>query len=263
MTFASALYIGRVGHRRTRPTRHALGYRVFNILVDLDEVAALPGRLRVFSHNRFNLLSFHDRDHGDGSDTPLRAQVEAKLARSGLALAGGPIRLLCLPRLLGYVFNPLSVYFCHAPDGRLACIVYEVSNTFGERHSYVLPVGSDPDDKVVRQSCAKRFHVSPFLDMDLVYDFAIRPPDAEVTIGVTARDAGGPLLTTAFSGQRQELSDRALVRAVMTHPLLTMKVVAGIHWEALRIWLKGNKVRAKPPAPEEAVTAVLANAERT
>lgn len=263
MTTRSGLFVGRVTHRRLRPRQHALAYQVFNLLLDLDEIDGLARRLRVFSHNRLNLLSFHDRDHGDGSDRPLRDQVTAMAGRAGLDQPLGRIRLLCMPRVMGYAFNPLSVYFCDGPDGRLACLVYEVSNTFGQRHSYVIPVedrGGDPPD-VVRQSCAKRFYVSPFLDMDLTYDFEIRPPGDRVGISVTARDAVGTMIATAFAGERQEMTDSALARAVLAYPLVTLKVVAGIHWEALRIWLKGIEIRRRPPPPPDPVTAVSRSVE--
>ena len=256
----SGLYLGRVTHTRLRPRRHRLGYRVFNLLLDLDAIGDLSARLRLFSRNRFNLLSFHDRDHGDGSGRPLRAQVEDMLAQAGIA-AGGAIQLLCMPRLLGYVFNPLSVYFCHAPDGRLAGIVYEVSNTFGQRHSYVIPVAAGGSADVVRQSCAKCFYVSPFLDMDLTYDFEIRPPGEALGVAVLVRDGTGPVIATALAGGRRDLTDAALLRAVLTHPLLTLTVIAGIHWEALRIWRKGIAIRRRPPPPAEPATFVTAPVE--
>lgn len=259
MTFASCLYQGKVTHRRVRPKRHSLGYRVFYLLVDLDELDALDRGTRLFAHNGFGLLSFHDADHLDGSDAPLRDRVERLLRAAGLDHPGGAIRLLCMPRLLGYAFNPLSIYFCHDDGGRLVCLIYEVNNTFGQRHSYVIPV--DGGDGVVRQSCAKRFYVSPFLDMDLTYDFHIGPPGEAVTIGVTVRDADGAVLTTGFSGTRRAITDRSLLGAFLGHPLMTLKVVVGIHWEALRIWLKGIKLRTRPRAPEEAVTMVSARAD--
>ncbi len=137
---ASCLYVGEVVHQRVRPSRHRLRYRVFSALLDLDELPQLDRRLRLFGHNRLNIFSFLDRDHGDGTGAPLRPWVEHHLERAGIELAGGAIRLLCYPRLFGYVFNPLSVYFCHRADGALAAMIYEVNNTFGERHSYLIPV---------------------------------------------------------------------------------------------------------------------------
>ena len=175
MTPASAIYVGRVGHARTRPRRHALNYAIFMLLLDLDEVAGLAARSRWFSLERFNLLGFHPRDHGDGSDAPLREQVERHLDGAGLSIEGGAIRLLCLPRVLGYVFNPISLYFCHRRDGRLHAILYEVNSTFGERHTYLAPVAAD-GSAVVRQSADKRLHVSPFMAMELRYTFRVEPP---------------------------------------------------------------------------------------
>ena len=248
----SGLYAGRVGHTRLRPRKHALSYGVFMLLLDLDELPDLNRRLRWFSLNRFNLLSFHPRDQGDGSVTPLRAQVERHLSAAGIALDGGAIRLLCLPRVLGYVFNPLSLYFCHRPDGGLVAILYEVSSTFGERHTYLIPTDGSLDE--VRQSAAKRLHVSPFMDMDLSYDFRVQPPGDKVRVVIDTHDAEGLLLAASFAGRRRELTDRNLLSACATHPLLTLKVVAAIHWEALKLVLKGVRLRGGPPAPDASVS---------
>ena len=258
MSEASCVYAGRVTHHRFAPKDHRLAYSVFYMLFDLDELAALDGRLRWFSLGRFNFLSFHEADHLGGGREPLRARVAELVARAGVAEPLGAVRLLCMPRMFGHVFNPLSVYFCHDAAGRLACMVYEVNNTFGERHCYVIPLATpvSPDGAAIRQSCEKAFYVSPFLDMGLVYDFTISPPGEAVSIAVDARDGGRPMIATCFSGARRALTDRILLRLVATHPLLTLKVVAGIHWEALRIALKGVKLRARPPAPREAVTFV-------
>ena len=252
MSWSSALYPGQVAHARLRPRRHSLSYRLYSMLFDLDELPALHSRLRLFGLNRFNLLSFHERDHGDGSATPLRAQVDALLARAGIT-AGGPIRVLCYPRVLGTAFNPLSTFFCHRPDGSLAAILYEVNNTFGERHSYLIPAEDAP---VVKQACEKGFYVSPFMDMDLSYAFRVRPPADQVQVLVDVDDAEGRVLATGFVAERQALTDRNLFRAWLTHPWMTVGVVAAIHWEALFIWLKGETVRVRPPKPGHAVTVV-------
>jgi DUF1365 family protein len=251
MTEASALYVGHVVHRRTRPRAHRLRYRIFSLLLDLDEIDALAGRLRVFSRGRFNLFAFHDRDYAAGTGEPLRVQVERHLAAAGIAPDGGPIRLLTMPRILGFAFNPLSVYFCHARDGALRAILYEVNNTFGERHSYLLPVDR-PD--AIRQRCAKRFHVSPFLGLDMRYAFRVSPPDARLAIAITGSDRDGVLITAVHSADRRPLTDAALLRVFATHPLLTIKVVGGILWEALRLWTKGVPVRHRPPPPSHPVT---------
>ncbi|MDE1146035.1 MAG: DUF1365 family protein [Azospirillaceae bacterium] len=253
----SAIYRGAVVHHRTWPRRHHLRYRLWTLLLDLDEVPALHRHLRCFSHNRFNLLSFHDADHGDGSGRPLGDQVARLLADARVDYDGGSIRLWCMPRVLGHVFNPLSVYFCHRRDGMLCALVHEVNNTFGQRHSYVVPVpDGTPPDAVLRQHCAKRFHVSPFLDMDMSYDFRVAPPGDGMTVAIQARapDRAAAVLSASFIGRRHALTDTELVSAWMAHPLLTLKVVAAIHWEALRLLLKGVGFRRSPPPPARAYT---------
>lgn len=255
MSLASALYVGRVMHQRLRPVRHRLGYRVFWLLLDLDELADLDRRLRLFSLDRFNLFSLHQRDHGDGRG--LRAHVEQQLAAAGLP-GGGPIRLLSMPRILGHVFNPLSVYFCHRPDGGLQAILYEVNNTFGERHSYLIPVDdADARSGCLTQQCDKHFHVSPFLDLDMRYGFRIQPPApdrADLAIRVNVSDAEGAVLHARLDAQRRPLGDAALLRVFFTHPLLTLKVVAAIHWEALKLWTQGVRLHAHPAPPAAPVS---------
>lgn len=250
----SGLYAGSVFHRRLRPREHYLKHSLTQLLFDLDELAALDDRLSLFSLNRFNLFSLRPSDHGDGSGD-LRGWAEAQAAGAGVDVRGGRMALLCIPRILGHAFNPISVYFCADRSGALACLIYQVNNTFGERHSYVIAV-EDPAAPVVRQVCEKRFHVSPFMDLGMTYHFAVRPPAGAVTVRVDASDADGPRIATAFSGERRELTDAALLRAFLAQPLMTLKVVAGIGWGALRIWLKGIAYRPKPAPPREAATVV-------
>jgi len=251
--FASALYVGRVMHRRLRPRRHAFEYRGFWFVFDLDEIDTLAARLQLFSRNRFNLFSFHDRDYGDGTGAPLRRQIEGHMMAAGLAPDGGAIQVLTSPRICGYVFNPLSVFFIRGVEGGLRAILWEVSNTFGERHAYLLPV-ADPESPALRQSCAKKLHVSPFLAMDLTYNFRVAPPAARTLVSIIAADAEGAMLVARMNGERRELGDGALLRAFGSVPFMTLKVVFAIHWEALRLWFRGVGFRASPPPPETAVT---------
>ncbi|GGO79744.1 DUF1365 domain-containing protein [Marinobacterium nitratireducens] len=247
----SALYVGRVMHHRLKPRQHRFRYRVFSLLLDLDELDALHRRLRLFSHNRFNLFSFHDRDYGDGSGR-LKTCIEARLTAAGVDLAGGRIRLLCYPRLLGYVFNPLSVYYCEDRTGALRAILCEVSNTFGQRHSYLLPVSSDPS--AARPSVDKCFYVSPFMPMDCRYAFRMPVPGERIGVHIDQRQAGERLFVASFSGRRAALTDTGLLKTWLTHPLMTLKVIAGIHWEALRLWLKGLKLQPRPEPPARPLT---------
>ncbi|ATE64841.1 DUF1365 domain-containing protein [Rhizorhabdus dicambivorans] len=245
----SAIYAGQVFHRRFRPRAHTLRYSMFQCLFDLDEIDRIGERCRLFSRNGWNLFSFHDRDYGDRSGEPLRPQIEALMRRTGQEPDGGPIRLLTMPRMLGHVFNPLSVWFCHRRDGSLATIIYEVTNTFKERHSYVIPVADgDRAAPLVHQACDKAFYVSPFMDIDMRYDFTVEPPMEKTRVVVAGADGAGPLIIAAFHGARREVSDGALAAAFLRHPLLTLKVVAGIHVEALWLFLKRIGIRRHRPA---------------
>jgi DUF1365 family protein len=254
MTGRSALYVGSVMHRRLRPSEHRLRYRMFWMLLDLDEIDGLANRLRLFSHNRFNVASFHDRDHGDGGGEPLRAQVERHLNAAGIDLGGGSIRLLCMPRILGYGFNPLSIYFCYRKDDRLAAILYEVHNTFGQRHSYLAPVLGCQGALV--HTCKKSFYVSPFLDLDMAYAFRVVPPVDRVAATIRTEDSEGPIIIASLAGRREPLTCSTLLRALAMHPFLTLKVIAAIHWHALLLWRKGVPLQSRPSPPASSVTVV-------
>jgi len=234
-----------VMHRRLSPCVHRFRYRGFWLLLDLDELAQLPARLRLFSHNRRNLFSLHTSDYGDASATPLRVQIERKLAEAAIPFPAGTIRLLTMPRLLGYSFNPLSLYFCTHPDGTPAAIIYEVHNTFGERHSYVL---SQIGDHATHHSCPKAFYVSPFMEMGLRYDFTVSQPAESLAISIRAHRGEQLLLIAFLAAKRRPLSDSALLALLLAMPFASFKVTAAIHWQALRLWRKGVRLVARPAA---------------
>jgi DUF1365 family protein len=240
---AAALYFGDVMHARLKPVGHRFTYRVMSLLIDLDRLAEADRQSNLFGVNRAALYSFHEADHGRRDGSPLRDHVRRCAAERGIDLSGGRLLLLCYPRLLGFTFNPLSVYFCYRADGELALIVYEVRNTFGEIHSYVLPLSRGEISAAgVRQQQEKLFYVSPFVEMAMRYHFRITPPGEHVRLRVLETDREGPLLAATFSGQRRELTTTSLLRAFCALPLLTFKIVAAIHWEALRLWLKGMRL---------------------
>lgn len=245
----NAIYTGHVAH--ARPGKHRLRYPVFMLALDIDALPALAKRLRWFSHNRANLIAVHDRDHAGRVRARLRAQIETKLYDAGIEWDGGPITLLTMPRLLNYVFNPLSVYFCERRDGALAALVHEVSNTFGERHFYVLPP-SEGEGGGVTQECDKAFFVSPFLEANLRYEFRVTPPGGEIArVAMIVKRGEEIALTASFSGKRRELTDANLLRVWAGNPAMTLAVIAGIHWEALKMWSKGVRYlgRRTRPAP--------------
>lgn len=251
-TAAAVLYPGDVMHARMKPVAHRFQYQVFTLLIDIDRLPEADRTSPLFSVGRFNLLSFKVKDHGRRDGSALRPAVEAMLAAAGHAEPPRRILLLCYPRVLGYVFNPLSVYFCYGDDDRLTAVVYEVRNTFGELHPYVAPVrDGETGPEGLRQQCAKRFHVSPFLDMAQTYHFRLLPPGEAVRVRILETDAAGPTLAATFVGRARRFSTASILAECGRVPLMTMKVIAAIHLEALRLWWKGVPLHAKPAAGAE------------
>jgi len=245
----ACLYTCRVMHRRRVAPLYRFVYRVFYLLLDVDHIDQAGRGLRLFSHNRFNLLAFHDRDHGDGSGD-LRGWAERVLAGGGIDLAGGRIRLLTLPRLLGHAFNPISLWYCEHRDGSLRAVIAEVNNTFGERHNYLLAANGAPMPLAAPYEKDKCFHVSPFFGVAGRYRFTLAEPRERVRLVIHESRDGQPLLDATLAGQRLALRDAAILKLAALMPFMTLKVVAGIHWEALKIWLRGGKFHSKPQAPE-------------
>lgn len=238
---SAELLCGRVMHRRLRPVQNRFSYGVFFLRLPLTRLqdAAIP-------INRRALCSFHYRDHGarDGSH-PL-AWIRALLAREGIA-ADGEIWLQCFPRVLGYVFNPVSFWFCEDRDGRLKAVLAEVNNTFGERHTYLVRAGGELEARKV-------FHVSPFFPVAGRYRFRFDEREGRRLARIDYFDEAGPLLYTSISGQTRPLTRARLAAACLSHPLMTFTIIARIHWQALRLWLKRAPFFAKPVSPAEEVT---------
>lgn len=244
-----SLYIGEVYHKRHIPFEHDFRYRVFTLLLDIDNMP----KLKTFSHNRFNLFSLYDKDHGPRDGSPLRPWIEAAAKAKNIDITGGKIYMLTFPRVLGYVFNPITLYFCYNKGDALKAILYQVKNTFGEQHSYLRPV--EDGEATIKQECEKVFHVSPFIHMDCTYKFTLKEPGEKLGFAIhqfTKDDE--KILTATWDGKRRELTDKALLSTLFTHPLLTMKIIVGIHWEALKLMLKGAKYIHRPLPPEKDVS---------
>jgi DUF1365 family protein len=240
--FAHRLYVGDVMHMRLRPFGHKFRYRVFTSLLDIDrlEQATLP----VFRINRFGLFSFSEKDHGPRDGSPLRPWVEALLDGEGLPRPDR-IMLLSMPRFLGFAFNPLSVYYCYRADGALQSVVYEVKNTFGDQIPYVIDIRTDADG-AARHEQAKGMFVSPFIEMDQTYRFTIRPPGEKLALRIKQSDGGGDTLIAAQNGTIRPLTSASLLKLTATHPLAALKVVVAIHWQALKLAIKGAKFHRYP-----------------
>jgi hypothetical protein len=246
---AATLYFGDVMHARLKPVGHRFSYRVMSLLIDLDRLEEAGRQSPLFGVNRAALYSFNEADHGERDGSSLRLFAQRRAAEHGIDLSGGRVRLLCYPRLLGYTFNPLSVYFCYGAGGELALMIYEVRNTFGDIHCYVLPVKPGQRSAAgIRQDQDKLFYVSPFIEMSMRYHFRVSPPGDEVKFRILETDREGPLLAATFHGRRRTLTSAALFRSFFSLPLVTFKIVAAIHWEALRLWLKGARLVPRPEA---------------
>lgn len=247
---AVAFVPGDVMHARFRPKPHRFAYRVANLLIDCDRLDEAGRASPFFSIGRFNLFSFHPADHGPCDGSPLSDHVRCLLAPDGIDIDGGRVLLLAYPRVLGYVFNPISVFYAYDRTDELRAVIYEVRNTFGDMHTYVCPVRpGELSEAGLRQERDKLLYVSPFLGMGMRYRFRLRPPGERLAVRILETDENGPILAATFHGTPERLTTGRLVRAFVRLPLLTLKVMAGIHWEALRLWLKGVKFHARPAPP--------------
>ncbi len=243
------LYFGKVMHARLKPKMHRFSYSVFSMVIDLDRLAEADQKSALFSVNKGNLISFHEKDHGKRDGSSLRQHIDELLEQGGLPPAN-KVQLWCNPRVFGYTFNPLSIYFCYDADGEVIALVYQVHNTFGQSHSYVAGVDhSDQSSGSIRQATDKRFYVSPFLDMDLRYNFRISPPDDTLKIRILEHDQDGPILSATFSGQKKCPNFQNLLLGILKTAGLTWKIMAGIHFEAMLLWFKGISIRPRPAPP--------------
>ncbi|MEM5472654.1 DUF1365 domain-containing protein [Hoeflea sp. AS60] len=250
----ASLYAGDVMHQRMKPVGHRFRYRVYSILVDLDRLEEADGLSKLFSVNRANVMSFHESDHLRGAEqSSLRAHIDALLKEAGLDQPAARVELACYPRIFGQVFNPLSVYYAYDGNGHPLALVYEVRNTFGENHTYVCKIeAGDLTPAGIRQSRSKLFYVSPFVEMEARYNFRMNVPGEQLKWRILETDPSGPLLAATYNGERRNLATGSILGCLLQIPLLTWKIVGGIHFEALRLWLKGVRYVPRPAPPPSA-----------
>ena len=235
----SSIYIGNVIHKRFKPKIHFFKYKVFSILLDISEIDILDKSLKIFSYNKFNIVSFYDADHGPRNGTSIKKWVIKNLNDNRINTENIKIKLLCYPRIFGYVFNPLSVFFIYNKNSELISILYEVKNTFGEQHTYVFK--TKENENYIKHTCKKKFHVSPFIEMDCTYFFKILKPSEKISVIIDQYDEEGKLLYASQDGDRIELNNKNLVLSYLRHPFMTFKIIVAIHFEAFKLWTKGIK----------------------
>ena len=235
----SSIYIGNVIHKRFKPKIHFFKYKVFSILLDISEIDILDKSLKIFSYNKFNIVSFYDADHGPRDGTSIKEWVIKNLNDNLINTENIKIKLLCYPRIFGYVFNPLSVFFIYNKNSELISILYEVKNTFGEQHTYIFK--TKENENYIKHTCKKKFHVSPFIEMDCTYFFKILKPSEKISVIIDQYDEEGKLLYASQDGDRIELNNKNLVLSYLRHPLMTFKIIVAIHFEAFKLWTKGIK----------------------
>ena len=239
----SFIYNGKVIHKRFKPKEHYFKYNVFSLFLDLDEINVINKKILFFSYNKFNLISFYEKDHGNRDGSSLADWVKKSLKTIGVNIENIKIKLLCYPRIFGYVFNPLSIFFVYDKKSNLIAILYEVKNTFGEQHTYVFKVNEN--NKFIKNNCEKKFFVSPFMNIDSKYYFKVLDPNEKLSVVIDQRDKDGKLLFASQDGVKSNFTSKNLIFSYLRHPLMTFKIISAIHFEALRLWSKGIKLVKK------------------
>ncbi len=237
----SCIYNGEVTHTRFKPVRHFLKYKTFSLLVDLDEIDHLDNSIGIFSYNKFNVFSFYDKDHGERDGSNLKDWVLANIDKFNIQGDINKIKILCYPRIFGYVFNPLSIFYCYENE-KLKAIFYEVKNTFNEQHTYIFKI---KDNEKISQKCKKKFYVSPFMDMETFYNFKLQNPNEKLSVFIKQTDTEGTILTATQTGEKKEFSFKQLAINFLIYPLMTIKIIGSIHYEALLLWKKGAIFRKR------------------
>ena len=237
----SCIYNGEVNHTRFKPVKHFLNYKTFSLLIDLDEIEQLDKSISIFSHNKFNIFSFYNKDHGDRDGSCLKKWVISNLKKYKIEGNISKIKILCYPRIFGYVFNPLSIFYCYENE-KLKSIFYEVKNTFNEQHTYIFKI---KDGEEIKQKCKKKFYVSPFMDMETFYNFKLINPNQRLSVMIKQTDAEGTVLTATQTGDKKEFNFKQLLINFFRYPLMTLKIISSIHFEALLLWKKGAIYRKR------------------
>ena len=234
----SCIYNGTVIHKRFKPKIHFFKYKVFSLLIDLSELDNLDKKIGFFSYNKFNLISFFDKDHGDRDGSSVISWVKKNLKENDVNCENIRIKLLCYPRIFGYVFNPLSIFYVYDKNDKLISLLYEVKNTFSEQHTYIFKI---KENNLLQHNCEKKFHVSPFIEMNCSYFFRTLKPADKISIIIDQYQLNEKILYASQDGKRTDFTTSELIKSYLKHPLMTFKVIVAIHFEAFKLWTKGIK----------------------
>ena len=235
----SSIYNGQVIHKRFKPKVHSFRYDVFSLLIDLSELETLDKQVNFFSYNKFNWISFYDKDHGDRDGSSLINWVQKNLRKNNISTENIKIKILCYPRIFGFVFNPLSVFYVYNSNENLISILYEVKNTFGEQHTYIFRI--EKDANLIQNNCSKKFHVSPFIQMNCNYFFRLLKPGNKISVIIDQYENEDKILYASQDGIRTDFNTKYLVKSFLNHPLMTFKIIIAIHYEEFKLWSKGIK----------------------
>ena len=237
----SCIYNGVVKHQRFKPITHSLNYKTFSLFLDLDEIETLANNISIFSLNKFNVFSFYNLDHGARDGSSLKEWVQKNIKKFNISNNITKIKLLCYPRMFGYVFNPLSIFYCYE-NNNLRAIFYEVKNTFNEQHTYIFKI---KDNEKIEQKCKKKFYVSPFIGMETYYNFKLQNPQEKLSIFIRQTNGEETILTATQTGDKKEFSFKQLLINFFKYPLMTLKIISSIHYEAFFLWKKGAVYRKR------------------
>lgn len=249
-TFSKSLYRGTVSHTRITPVTHSFDYPVFYIAIDLNSFETSEDMPSLLSLDRFNLFSLRQKDYGAQTETGLKDYIQSVFAEAGVETPH-KIILLTMPRLLGYAFNPISVFYAFDEEENVTGVIYEVHNTFGERHSYAFAISDNLSD----HRTDKSLYVSPFFHVEGGYQFTQIIPGEKLKLGIQYQVKKEKVFSAALSATRSPLTTKTLLKVFFVYPFLTLRVIVSIHFQALKLWLKKVPLTSKPTPPEQAVSA--------
>ena len=250
----SSIYNGSVIHKRFKPKKHFFKYKVFSLFLDLSELKELNNKLNFFSLNKFNLISFYEKDHGERDGSSILDWVKNNLRSNNVSTDNIKVKLLCYPRILGYVFNPLSVIYCF-DGGKLIAVLYEVKNTHNEQHTYCFANKYLQNRSLYQHQCKKIFYVSPFIKMNCYYKFSLKQPSKKLSLLIEQFDEqDNKILLASQIGKKINFLGATIIISFIKNPLMTFRVIFGIHYQAFKILLKGGKYYSRNKKPTDSIS---------